>query len=76
MEAWNERPTGLYVLRGGRHDPGVSDEDREREIIEEAEEAHRDWLSRLPRSSSWLLPFREALRALSRWVRNRRRRGS
>lgn len=68
------RPARLRLVSGVGQTAGVSDEDREREIAEEARDAHRDWIRRLPRGSSLLWPFRQARRALAEWLGRRRRR--
>lgn len=78
MEASDSRPAGLRLVRGDGNGSGMesdqSDEDREREVVEEAEAAHRDWLARLPASSSWRKPLLRMWNALAAWVAPLRRR--
>lgn len=73
MEARNVRPFGLRVLRGGRQDRSVSDdEESERRIVERVAAQLRQAISELPAASSWRLPFERFWRAVREGLRRGR----
>jgi hypothetical protein len=65
-------PARLEVLPGGRDAVPVSEDDRERRVLERVAEGLRHAVSELPAVSSWRLPLVRFRRAVVRWLRRPR----